>query len=504
MRAKTLLKEELEPNAEIMQEFGDLEKRIGQSLIGVPKAHRLTFFAAPCQGNKWQSLPASSFLGYAVVLTTKLPTDVPIVQKRCPSGDLAYILESVTRPPGWADEVGPGNYQVKGVTNYYVHCQRRFKTTVGFHGDSRDYSVDGAMFCQQNALTHVCAHAVLRVILNTANLVGHHVTNRELNDILGIDHVSHMADTGLNIEQVLAIIQHFNLSIVGGDFLELPAVDYAEWIYPLVESGYPVFLTFNPTHAEGHVVAVLGHTLNTDKWDCEAHLAYRPEAFGTYHASAAWVDHFIVNDDNFGMYTCMPPHYLRNKVMPQYDTTQRAIHALSVLPSGIDCPPYLAEKVSIFLVRNRVVQCLPSPNNKWLGRLREQVGQARKGVVARTLLCKRDDYITHLMALRDSDGNGPINVVPNALQAAPEFLWLTEVALPDLYTANKHKLGDILTDAKTAMSGGRPAARFVWGWLPGIQISNDAAGNVSEDPWPLAGHVPILRPSTVLGPHQEW
>ena len=509
MGAKTLLREELEPNEEIRQEFEDLETRVGKSLPREPKAIRLSFFAAPCPDkDKWrEQLPATSFLGYAVVLEADLPTDVSIVKQKCPSGTMAYILEAVTRPPGWAVEDSTGAYASKGVTNYYVHCQREFRTTIGPQGASGEYALNGAFFCQQNALTHVCAHAALRMIFNTAEgLLGQKVTNRQLNDILGIDHKTDDTSikTGLSIEQIRAIPKHFHLNEAAGDFILLPTVDYAEWAYPLIESGYPVLLGFNPTHAEGHVVALLGHTMNSDKWDCEAHLAYRPEAFGTYHASAAWVDHFIINDDNFGMYTCMPPAYLRSRILPQYDYTQRARFAMAFLPPSVDVPPYFAEKSAVGLVRRFFETYQPGEGKKWLHRLGQQLTETNKGIVARTLGCKRDQYIAHLKAESDSDGKGPVVAVPKTLASAPEHLWLTEISLPDLYTANKHKLGDILTDAKAAVQGGHKIVSCVWGWLPGVQVPLNPQPGVAATPWLLTGHIPVLRQHKVLGPCQEW
>ena len=100
MGAKTLLREELEPNEEIRQEFEDLETRVGKKLPREPKAIRLLFFAAPCPDKeRWrEQLPATSFLGYAVVVEADLPTDVPIVSQRYPLGEMAYVLEADTRP----------------------------------------------------------------------------------------------------------------------------------------------------------------------------------------------------------------------------------------------------------------------------------------------------------------------------------------------------------------------------------------------------------------------
>lgn len=510
MGAATLLKEELEPNQEIKEEFEDIITRIGRPFETPPEAYRLSFFAAPCRDGNWQALPESSFLGYAVVLRVKLPTDVDVVERMRPSGNLTYILEAVTHPPSHIVESKGGEYEGKGVTNYYVHCKRAFKTTVGTRETQRDYVVDGAMFCQQNGLTHVCAHAVLRMILNTDDrLANHKVTNRELNGYLGINHGKVPVGEGLTIDQVHQIGKSLGLVTRAGLFLEQPTVDYAEFIYPLVESGYPVCLAFSTTHDRGHVLAVIGHTMNSDKWDCEAHLAYRPEAFGRYHASASWVDHFIVNDDNFGMYTCMPVSYLRNKMLPQYDMRQRAIYAFSFLPGSIDVIPYLAEKVAISLVSN-LANSLSAQPNKWLERVRQQIRHRRKGVVARTVICSKRDYIEYLRSTdtgTDSDGRGPVTTIPGPLANAPDDMWLTEISLPDLYTANKRKLGDILTDAQTGTVNGQSTANFVWGWLPGMQLAPHHGGSAADltvATWPLTGHVKIFRHDDVLGPDTEW
>jgi len=509
MGARTLVKEEeLDPDQELRDEFDDLTRRVGAPLPDPPKAVRISFFAAPCPPDKsrWRELlPEDSFLGYAVIVQARVPPDAESARQHAPSGELAYVLEAVARPPGWACEDQKGRYAIRGATNYYVHCQRTFKTTIGPKGSSKEYTLNGAFFCQQNGLTHVCAHAALRMILNTGKgLVDHKVTNREVNEILGIDHEQVTVQHGLSPEQILTVPNRLGINVLGADFIALPAVDYAEWAYPLVESGYSVLLAFNPTHAEGHVVALIGHTMNSDKWDCEAHLAYRPEAFGTYHASAAWVDHFIINDDNFGMYTCMPPSYLRSKVLPQYDRTQRAAFALGFLPAGVDVPPYSAEKAAVALVRQLQACYQPPSENRWLERIWVQLREPQKGIVARTLGRRTEEYVKYLGALVDSEGKPAPSAIPDAIRRGSEHLWVTEVSLPDLYTANKRKLGDVLVDAEASRTRGQPLLRYRWGWLPGLQIPQNPGPGVMPAPWPLTGHVPVLRQSQVLGPYQEW
>ncbi len=280
----------------------------------------------------------------------------------------------------------------------------------------------------------------------------------------------------------------------------MPTVDFAEWIYPLVESGFPAMLAFNPIHRIGHVVSVMGHTMNSDKWDCEAHLAYRPEALGTHHASAAWVDHFVINDDNFGMYSCMPPSYLRSKILPQYDMTQRASFAISFLPQGVSVWPYSAEKLAVLVLRRVLDLGIPRESSRWLLRLQQQIRSPNKGIVARTLMCKKSEYLEHLSSAVDSDGRRLGAKSSGVLSGAPDRLWLTEISLPDLYTANKHKLGDMLIDATAWANNEQMMPRLVWGWLPGLQITSDALDNT----WPLTGHLPLARCKKATPPYIEW
>jgi hypothetical protein len=217
------------------------------------------------------------------------------------------------------------------------------------------------------------------------------------------------------------------------------------------------------------------------------------------------VDHFILNDDNFGMYTCMPLGYLRNKTLPQYDMTQRATFAFAFLPKNVQVPPYIAENVAVALVR-RLRDCFvpaPAPPNRWLARLWEQLEAGTgRGIVARTVMCSKAQYLDAMKDMHDSDGANQKNW--DVLAAAPNMFWLTELSLPDLYTANKHKIGDVLSDVAPAIVGGQPVVRFIWGWLPGIQIPADPKPGVVPYAWPLTGHVPLLRLPSVLGPYEEW
>ncbi len=244
---------------------------------------------------------------------------------------------------------------------------------------------------------------------------------------------------------------------------------------------------------------ILGSTIKADTWHSWETLEDRGEAVGPYQASSAWRDHWMINDDNFGMYTCMPPTYLRNKLLPQYDQTQRATFALALLPANTDAAPYVAEKSSVSLVENLAMCYTPTTDNKWLNRLWGQLRQRNKGVVARTVICKKDAYIESLKSHLAAEDQ-----IPKELSICSENIIVTEISLPDLYTCNKHKLGDVVSDAKTVISNGNRYIQFIWGWLPGIQVPAEPKEGITPSDWPIKTHIPLFRHSNTLKPHSEW
>ncbi len=83
-------------------------------------------------------------------------------------------------------------------------------------------------------------------------------------------------------------------------------------------------------------------------------------------------------------------------------------------------------------------------------------------------------------------------------------MWLTEISLPDIYTANKGKLGDILMTASAGDGRTQAKPKLVWGWLPGVQIAYVGQELMAAPTGPFKGHIPMLRPPNVLGPYVEW
>ena len=66
-------------------------------------------------------------------------------------------------------------------------------------------------------------------------------------------------------------------------------------------------------------------------------------------------------------------------------------------------------------------------------------------LVLRTILTDKKAYEQHLREIHDPDGNTLEEaLIREICDELPDYFWLTELTLPDLYTANKRKLGDVL------------------------------------------------------------
>src|SRR5437899_2939500 len=157
MGVQSFTREDLAPNQEIQEEQQSAQVRTNGGAIGL-SATRFTFFRHLPAQMDWRDLTGKECLGYAVLLTLTLPDN----SKRC------YILESVVRVPSIWLPAANGAIEPRDVTNYYVHSCKQFETVVGTSAQHFTFEVTGSFFCQQNDLTHVCAHAALRTGINSS------------------------------------------------------------------------------------------------------------------------------------------------------------------------------------------------------------------------------------------------------------------------------------------------------------------------------------------------
>ena len=257
------------------------------------KSHRLSF---------WHCLPGAApaendFLGYAIFKMDILDPARP------PEG---HVYEAVLPPVRSAGQ------------NNYIRCLRNYtiQTAAGSH------PVTGAIYAQQNDRTFVCAHVAMRTALACA-LPGGDFSYTRMNQLVGIDHNARRVGegiSGLGPDDMEIILQsaglHYEKIIHEPQHaLNLPT-EYQRDLYGFIESGDPALLGFelhNPTPGpqggSRHIVPIIGHTFNDDAWVPEAQRAYFGNSL-SYFSSEAWLSSYVLHDDNFGPYFCLPRHFL--------------------------------------------------------------------------------------------------------------------------------------------------------------------------------------------------
>lgn len=317
--------------------------------------------------------------------------------------------------------------------------------------------------------------------------------------------------TGLNYQELEAVVRQLGGRTVSADFVQNTAVEYDQFIYPFVESACPVILgiegwNFNRSSIISHVVSVLGHTLNSDRWEPEARSGYGGFPAESYTPVTAWVGHYIINDDNFGMYVTLPSDMLRNYLVPSKNPNLHATRAIAIVPSGVRLSGLLAEGMAVSFVQSlaksewmdQFVIFLKQTGLPiiWLKRLAQQSDK----IVSRTLLQTKSSYRQYIDGLVQ---RGQVTLTPEIGQRfenMPEHIWVSEITLPHLYTGNKHKLGDVIIDANATDEEHSAVESFELAWFPGfIYFGSDH----QILPWDVRTHVPLIREEETI-PLLEW
>jgi len=181
------------------------------------------------------------------------------------------------------------------------------------------------------------------------------------------------------------------------------------------------------------------------------------------------------------------------------------------VPKAVRVNGYDAESLGA-----RVIEWLLStptgvaPACRWLDFLR---GNMRRGgrhvhrtVVCRTLLTDRNRYCGEMATVEDSEGARltPAEIL-KLRSILPARFWVTEMSLPDLYTANKHKIGDVIIDAAASKERhkSRGGDSLAFAWLPGLARCGPGLANIIPS-WSLKGHIPLLRHVDGPLPTLEW
>ncbi len=449
---KTMVIEKLNRPDDLREENEDLRKRNADFLSS--KAYRLSFFTREFSTKHGLTTATDQeFIGYAILKKDVAPS----------FGTVRRVYESVIRSSRH--------------DNNFVRGQQLWTCSAG----GRQFCVRGYVYAQQNGLTNVCAHVALRTVAARFHTNGD-MSYREMNNVLGIDHVAMKTGgaTGLTTQQMVQVLEAAGARCFQADYSQ-PTTNpppFQKYVYGSIESGFPAILIFGTTDPSGnlHAVPVFGHTFNQDTWVPSADLSYFKIGTGTiYIPSESWLSMFITHDDNWGSNYCIPRHYLRVKQAPPagqappqlgQSASECVAHVISTMPNEVRLNPIRAEVIGADYLFTILPQ-LPPYGNQWAKRLSFYAGQHL--LVLRPFLLGRDEYVKHLGEVRDWQGK-PITrhwlaILKRLLP--DERIWMIELSVPELFSANLRKVGEVLLRAEVSPTVGRDLTSFILARLPG-------------------------------------
>ncbi|MBI5188937.1 MAG: hypothetical protein HZA07_07755 [Nitrospirae bacterium] len=344
-------------------------------------------------------------------------------------------------------------YKNKAVplTNHYYHSTKDYTLAIkGRDGKLYQFKINCSPFFQQNGLTTFCIQSALATLFNHLNISKKIILPMDINKIARLKFKQCLAG-GLDIKQTKRTIKNKRLFYKTFDFhadqveklfknlktkYDLPPSGI---IYPWMESGFPGFIVFE-TQKGYHAMPIIGHTLSTDLWRPEADIRYKRYVRNHFRSVSAWVDNYIINDDNFGMYLTYPTSKLEDKKRNLGYLVQ---YILFMTPKTIDFTPDTLEIDLIKILRNYLKRIkkdfkqIQINSNPWLEKL---VREEHAPLVSRTLFVEKNDYIKTLQKKDSNKKILPEEVIRFFREKMPDNFWLTEITFPDLYVANKSAL----------------------------------------------------------------
>lgn len=452
-----------------------------------------------------------------------LIASIVIINYERPTGDWSsYIFKSIISQPrtnicGAAAMCGtPYTY----LLNNYINSAREFHVDITLsNGTTLETSIYGSFFAQQNRITHRCAHACLVMLINNRKSCLKLIEQEDIRNVLALPQntIGNGDANGLQIDQLEEVLDKYGLAVVRQHFSHSAEANfrYSDSLYRYIEGACPTLLVFTMATDDMHVVSVAGHTLNTDLWRPEAEVGYSIDyglKFGLtrYLAASAWVDHFVVHDDNFGPYYCLPVDTLRRTTDPTKDKPFRAAFGISVVEKDVTTLGFLAELGSISQIEYIVTKLAQdgTTGEYWIDYLAECL-KNKSPITVRTFIVSRDSYCTTLKDKDFDDRCLSQDQIDFLSRELPDRFWITEISLPDLYCGNKRKLGEVLFSCTAGLptqeqfQNEKVSDWMNTNWIqirmPSFALRPSGASIVLD----TRGHLPLLRVNNEVLP-PEW
>ena len=467
---------------DLSEENEDIQKRFTKPVES--RVCRLSFFETPLPNKQaLRKVQDEDFLGYAIVKQDSV-ADVVSVSR---------IYESVVAPS-------------RRDNNFVRGLQQRASRVA-----DRSFDISGYLYTQQNGWTNCCAHVACRTVAARFH-PNHDMTYREMNDLPGVDinHTSKTAEKGLSKDTMVKILESAGARCIVADYRKpRPGFDpppFQKYLYGSVESGYPAILFFRTLMGSSppyHAIPVFGHTFNEDMWVPIAEWSYFVVGAGTrYVPSEQWLSTFVAHDDNLGSNYCIPRHFLHAKRLcdnwpggsrPCQTESDCVAYVIATLPKNVKVNPIDAEVIGadyLFRIRKEVAS-----SNAWWSRLEDYAGQNK--LVLRPFLLTALEYAQHLGSMSDWDhGTIPENLRAWVEQFSDRPLWMVELSVPELFSTNRRKVGEVLLFADRSPGTSRDFRNFLLARIPGYFVfftgGDFNTPEFSLVPSPVRGHVSLF------------
>ena len=470
---ETVVIERLQGAADLAEENADLKQLCPRFSPAKSKAWRLSFFRGVVgDARALSKISPDTFLGYAVVKREVVPP-TPLI---CPTGrDAFHVYESVVK--GSRHE------------NNYIRGSPTWTCRVA----GREMSIDGYLYAQQNGITNSCAHVAVRTA--ATRFTGADLSYRQMvqwvQDFRLANGVTPKSPgEGLSSYEICHILHQVGAETFVGDYTgtTTPAVPYERYLYGAIESGFPAILFFETQKQDAsgetgcHAVPVFGHTFNEDAWVPDANLFYFPMRKATRAlSSGSWVSMFVGHDDNAGSNYCIPQNYIEAIRMCEDAQGKRSrckqqrggvAYAIGSYPNRIKVDPIEAEAIGadyLLAIMGEVPVKFKAWTERWQKRLESY--HAAQLLVLRTILVSGSQYANHLRAVRGWGGKAfPKWLLEAFAPVANDWFWLVELSVPELFSANRRKIGEILIRADVEAGTQMDFKNFFCARLPGCFV----------------------------------
>jgi hypothetical protein len=156
---------------DVREEIDLLDGSLGGG--GAAEGIAISFFASAVDPTDIGTASSAEVLGQVVVINYRAPGSSHFTH--------TFIHEAILTPPALRHGADPP----QPLLNNFICAEGEFPYIV----KGREFKLRGIYYCQQNGVTHACAHACLRMALNSIGASPTPISSRAINQEIGRAHV---------------------------------------------------------------------------------------------------------------------------------------------------------------------------------------------------------------------------------------------------------------------------------------------------------------------------